>query len=66
MKESELLCIAATQPGKGERVLRTLLPLADSDRVTLDVASTNHRALGLYERMGFVPVGEKSRWYQIL
>ena len=66
VKESELLCIAATQPGKGERVLRTLLPLADSDRVTLDVASTNHRALGLYERMGFVPVGEKSRWYQIL
>ena len=66
MKGSELLCIASAQPGAGERVLKTLLTLADSDRVTLDVASTNHRALGLYERMGFVPVEEKSRWYQIL
>lgn len=66
MKQSELLCIAAVQPGAGERVARQLLTLADSDRVTLDVASTNGRAKALYERMGFVPVGEKSRWYQIL
>lgn len=66
MKGSELLCIASTKPGKGERVLKTLLTLADSDRVTLDVASTNRRAIRLYERAGFVPVGEKSKWYQIL
>ena len=66
MKGSELLCIASVKPGAGERVTKTLLTLADSDRVILDVASTNRRAIRLYERLGFVPVGEKSRWYQIL
>ena len=66
MKGSELLCIAAAKPGAGERVLKTLLTLADSDRVELDVASTNRRALRLYEWMGFVPVAEKTKWYQIL
>ena len=66
VKESELLCVAAVKPGAGERVTRTLLTLADSDRVTLDVASTNHRALRLYERMGFTVLGERSGWYQIL
>ena len=66
MKGSELLCIASVKPGSGERVTKTLLTLADSDRVILDVASTNRRAIRLYERLGFVPVGEKSRWYQIL
>ena len=65
MKGSELLCIASVKPGAGERVTKTLLTLADSDRVILDVASTNRRAIRLYERLGFVPVGEKSRWYQI-
>ena len=66
MKGSELLCIASVKPGAGERVTKTLLTLADTDRVTLDVASTNRRAIRLYERLGFVPVGEKSIWYQIL
>lgn len=66
MKGSELLCIASVKPGEGERVLKTLLTLADCDRVTLDVASTNARARRLYDRMGFVPVEEKAKWYQIL
>ena len=66
MKGSELLCVASVKPGAGERVLKTLLTLADSDRVILVVASTNVRALRLYERMGFVPVEEKAKWYQIL
>ena len=65
MKGSELLCIAAAQPGAGERVLRTLLTVADSDRVTLEVASTNRRALGLYERLGFFQCGEARSWYTI-
>ena len=66
MKGSELLCVAAVQPGAGERVTLTLLTLADSERVTLEVASTNHRARRLYERLGFAVLGERSCWYQIL
>ena len=62
---SELRCIAAVKPGAGERVLRTLLTRADSDRVTLEVASTNLRALRLYERFGFLPGGEGRSWHTI-
>ena len=66
VRESEILCIAAVQHGAGERVMDTLLTLLDSDRATLDVASTNERAIRLYERMGFITVAERSRWYQIM
>lgn len=66
MKGSELLCIAAAKPGAGERVLRTLLTVADSDRVTLEVASTNTRALRLYEKLGFLPSGAARIWHTIL
>ncbi len=65
VRGSEILCVAAVQPGAGERVLLALLTLLDSDCAELDVASTNKRAIRLYERMGFVTVEEKSKWYQI-
>lgn len=65
MRGSEILAVASAERGAGERVLRTLLTVADSDMVTLEVASTNERAIRLYERMGFVTVGERTRWYRI-
>lgn len=58
--------IAATKPGAGERVLRTLLSLCPQEQICLEVASTNHHAIRLYERLGFLKTGEKSRWYQVL
>ena len=61
---SEVLCIAAVERGAGERVLRTLMSAADSDRVTLQVASTNHRAIRLYEKLGFVQVGLRKNYYR--
>ena len=66
MDGGELLAVASVVPGAGERVLRTLLTVAAEDRVTLEVASTNQRAIALYERLGFVTVGERSGWYRIL
>lgn len=65
MKGSQLLAIVSVKPGMGETVARTLFTVADSDRITLEVASTNKRALRLYERMGFLVTGERSRWYKI-
>lgn len=65
LEGEELLAVAAAVRGAGERVLRTLLTAAAEDRVTLEVASTNERAIRLYQRLGFVTVGERSRWYQI-
>lgn len=65
MEGSELLAIAAAEPGMGETVLRAMLTVADSDSVTLDVAASNERAIRLYERMGFLIVGEKNRSYRL-
>ena len=65
VEDCEILCVASVVPGAGERVMKTLLSLIDGEAVTLEVASTNTRAIRLYERMGFVTVGERSRWYHI-
>lgn len=62
---SEVLAVASVVPGAGETVLKTLLTLADSDSVTLEVAASNDRAIRLYERMGFLATGEKNRSYRI-
>lgn len=65
MEGSELRAIASVQPGMGETVARTLFTLADSDCVRLEVASTNARAIRLYERIGFLITGEKDRGFRI-
>ena len=66
MEGSELRAIASTVPGMGETVARAIFALADSDCIQLQVASTNERAIRLYERMGFIKTGEKDRGYRIL
>ena len=65
MEGSEVRCIAAVKRGAGGHVLRTLMTVADSDRVTLEVASTNHRAIRLYEKLGFFPCGEGKSWHTV-
>ncbi len=65
MEGSELRAIASTVPGMGEKVARALFTLADSDSISLQVASTNGRAIRLYERLGFLTTGEKDRGYRI-
>lgn len=65
VQEDILRLIAATKPGAGEIVLRTLLSIVPQMPVRLEVASTNSSAIRLYERVGFVKTGEKSRWYQV-
>lgn len=59
----ELLALAGAEPGAGACVLRTLLTLANGEPVILDVASTNTRALRLYEKNGFIKTEEVRRWY---
>ena len=50
----------------GEDVVKALAGLVHEDMVSLDVASTNEKAIKLYERLGFLAIREKSRWYQII
>ena len=60
-KMSEAL--AAVIPGMGETVARTLLQLVQKDAVTLEVASTNARAIRLYEKLGFIKTEILRSWY---
>ena len=61
----ELRFLASVFPGAGEDVLKALCHTITEDTVTLTVASANQKAMALYERMGFIPAEELSRWYRI-
>lgn len=65
MEDTKLLAMASVKPGAGERVMHSLMSLAEGSSMTLEVASTNSRALRLYENLGFIPVKEVSGWYDV-
>ena len=63
--DSELLLIAGAVPGAGERVMHTLMSLQQDAPIELEVASTNTKAIRLYEKLGFLQTEELSRWYKV-
>ncbi len=65
MEEESLLTVAAVKPGAGECVMHTLMSLVEGETMTLEVASTNERAIRLYEKLGFLKVREIVRWYRV-
>lgn len=58
-------CVVSVQHGCGRAVVSALSHALVCERITLDVASTNARAIRLYTSMGFLQAAEISRWYQI-
>lgn len=65
LENCKLLAMAAVKKGAGETVMHTLMSLVEGAQMTLEVASTNDRAIRLYERLGFLKTAELSRWYQV-
>jgi GNAT superfamily N-acetyltransferase len=65
LDDTELLAIAAAKPGAGTAVMNTLMSLVEGAQMHLEVASTNERAIHLYEKLGFIKTKEISRWYTI-
>lgn len=65
LDDTKLLAIAATEPGAGERVAHTLMSMVEGASMTLEVASTNEKAIRLYEKLGFLKVQEIVKWYEI-
>ena len=57
--------VASVTPGGGGEVVRALIHATTEDRISLTVASTNQKAVALYESLGFLKTAEISRWYQI-
>ena len=62
---NKLLAIVSVQKGAGETVMHTMMSLREGEPMTLEVASTNTRAIRLYEKTGFLQTAELCRWYQV-
>lgn len=58
--------VVAVKPGSGREVLLALCGSLNCEQVVLEVASTNIRAIRLYENLGFIKNFEISRWYDVL
>lgn len=63
--DGELLVLAGVVPGAGQRVLDALVSVAEGPTLRLSVASTNRRAIALYEAYGFTCVGHAVQWHCI-
>ena len=66
LEDNKLLAVAAVKKGAGETVMHTMMSLLEGETMEVEVASTNHRAIRLYEKLGFVKTAEISRWYRVL
>lgn len=65
MEQTRIRAIASMQPGAGAQILRAMQSLRPQEQLVLEVASTNRKAIALYEAMGFLKTKELSRWYRI-
>ena len=57
--------VASVQPGAGKDVVCALNHAIAADTVSLTVASANEKAVALYEKLGFVKVAERKKWYLV-
>lgn len=64
--EGKLSALASVAPGGGRVALLALKKTFGWNCVSLEVASTNHKAINLYKSMGFAEKGLVSAWYKIL
>ena len=62
LQEDCLELIASVVPGEGCHVAETLLSVEPGTGIRLEVASTNQKAIRLYERLGFLPTAELESW----
>ena len=61
----KLEAIAGSRPGVGADLMGAARSILTEDRICLEVASENHRAIRLYERLGFLNTGVIKTWYKI-
>lgn len=63
---NEIRWVASCVPGGGEDVVKALANATTGEILCLEVASTNEKAMALYQRLGFTVTGEISSWYRIV
>ena len=65
VRKGKIGAIVAVQKGAGADVVLALCHALTEDFAMLEVASNNERAVRLYDRLGFLPTAELSRWYLV-
>ena len=65
MEDTKLLAVASVARGAGEQIMHTLMSLVEGADMTIEVASTNRKAIRLYESLGFVSISEVEKWYMV-
>ena len=65
LEDTKLLAIASVRAGAGERVAHTLMSLVEGATMQLEVASTNTKAIDLYEHLGFLKTAEIIKWFKV-
>ena len=63
--EGQIRAVASLVPGGGRDAVLALAKCLESDMISLDVASSNHKAIALYSGLGFEETGKVMKWYQI-
>ena len=58
--------VISVATGAGEQVVLALNHALSGEHAVLEVASTNEKAIALYERLGFLKTCEISCWYRLL
>ena len=66
LEDAKLLAVASVVPGAGDRVMHTLMSLVEGADMNLEVASSNKRAIRLYEKLGFVMTRQLSQWHCVM
>jgi len=61
----KVACVASVVKGAGREIMAALCHGIFSESVTVEVASSNEKAIRLYKDLGFIPVSVISAWYQI-
>lgn len=61
----QIRALASVMPGQGAEVLRALCHALSEPIFSVEVSSTNHRAMALYQKLGLLPTRAISRWYKI-
>jgi hypothetical protein len=63
--DGKLHALASVTTGGGVECMRALAKNYPKTPITLEVASTNHKAIHLYKSLDFAEIGVVSSWYKI-
>ena len=65
LEDGKLLAVAAAAPGQGTRLMHTLMSTCEGSDIVLEVASTNGKAIHLYEKLGFIRTRLITQWFSV-